>query len=161
MRVVNALVLGTTVALAACRVVGVRAGGTGASCAATATATTPAAYATVVAGADHMISGEVRDALTGKALRGVTVELRQGTYKDVTDSTGSFRFTGISNGTWNITARRYDYASQSALVKLDPGTGANVSFELLSLRCDGGNSTPVDHSGKPRPVPSRPPTRVP
>ncbi|MEU7752063.1 LamG-like jellyroll fold domain-containing protein [Micromonospora sp. NPDC049171] len=50
------------------------------------------------------LTGKVTDANTGAAVAGVTVRLSPGDLTQITSATGTYSFTGIAAGTYNVTA---------------------------------------------------------
>jgi hypothetical protein len=91
------------------------------------------------------LAGTVTDAGTGRPLEGVAVAIdREGGGGGVitmmsqnrTDATGAFRFEGLGDGSYTLTARREGYAVQSRAVRVIPSVDPDpVAFELS--RADG------------------------
>ena len=108
-----------------------------------------------------VVMGMVRDATTGEALGGATVDLRPGGYRTTSDSAGTFRFDVVGVGSKAVSARRYDYTSQSVYVRPEMGAGVDIDFQLVSARCDLDQS-PLDVKvRKPGLIPRGAPPRIP
>ncbi len=121
----------------------------------------PPAYIQRIDSVPGVVTGNVRDASTGAALGGATVELRPGRYETSSDSSGAFRFVGVGIGPKTVSARRSDYVGQSAVVHVEGGAGVDIAFQLAYDRCDR-MGTPVDAIvRKPGVIPRSAPPRIP
>lgn len=123
--------------------------------------TPPAAYVERLDGVPGVVTGDVRDATTGGALRGASVRMEPGGYRATTDSSGTFRFDGIGAGRKTVSARRYTHISQSAVVQVEVDQGAGIAFQLVSDRCDDSISPFSEQVRKPTTVPRSAPPRIP
>ena len=84
----------------------------------------------VAQGATGTVSGVVTAIGTTRALSGVGVTLDDGVHTALTDSTGRFRFTGVSVGDHSLTARRIGFASVTAKIAVAAGDDLGVDVEL-------------------------------
>jgi hypothetical protein len=148
-------------ALVACRTVQVNPSGCRAGPTGSVRRASPAAYVQRTDGRPGVISGDVRDDVTGAALRGASVQMQPGGWQATTDSSGAFRFDAVGVGPLTVSAGRYDHAGQSVRVLLDAGTGVDIAFQLASNRCDGSVGTGELPVRKPGLEPRIPPPRIP
>ena len=148
-------------ALVSCRMVHLNPSGCSAGLTGSALRDGPAAYLQRTDGRPGVISGDVRDDITGEALRSASVRLRPGGYHTTTDSSGAFRFDAVGVGSLTVSVSRYDHVGQSARVLLDAGTGVDIAFQLASNRCDGTVGPGDLQVRKPRLDPRIAPPRIP
>lgn len=156
----TALVAGV-LALSACRTVHLNPSGCRAGLSGAVQRGSPAAYVQRADGLSGVISGDVRDDVTGEALRSASVQVQPGGYQTTTDSAGVFRFDAVGAGSLRVSASRYDHVGQSVMVLLEAGSGADIAFQLASNRCDGGVGAGDLQVRKPRLDPRHPPPRIP
>ena len=74
------------------------------------------------------VSGVVTDAASGAVLAGATVSYSGG--QATTDDSGAYTFTGITEGTYDVSASASGYAAQTLSVTVGPGQAASQNFAL-------------------------------
>lgn len=156
----TALVAGV-LALSSCRTVHLNPSGCRAGLTDSAQRASPAAYVQHTDGLPGVISGDVRDDVTGEALRSASVQMQPGGYHTTTDSSGVFRFDAVGVGSLRVSASRYDHVGQSVMVLVEAGSGADIAFQLASNRCDRGVGAGDLQVRKPGLAPRHPPPRMP
>jgi hypothetical protein len=92
----------------------------------------PREQATAQAGTGT-VSGVVTVVATGRTLADVGVTLDDAAHTTLTDSTGRFRFAGVSAGEHSITARRIGYGAVSAKITVNAGAEVAVDVEFTSV----------------------------
>jgi alpha-L-arabinofuranosidase len=75
------------------------------------------------------ITGTVTDALTGNAIPGATISDGAGTTN--TDGNGVYALSGITEGSYTITASASGYQAQGIIVSVAPSATATVNFSLV------------------------------
>ncbi len=85
-------------------------------------------------GTTGTVSGVVTAIGSTRPLAGVGVTLDDGVHTALTDSTGRFRFTGVSVGDHSLTARRIGFASVTAMIAVAAGGDLGVDVELEASR---------------------------
>jgi hypothetical protein len=90
-----------------------------------ATTTTRGFSLTPLAGS---VSGFVTDAASGSPVSGATVSYSGG--QATTDSSGAYSFTGITEGTYDVSASASGYTAQTLTVTVGPGQAASKNFAL-------------------------------
>jgi hypothetical protein len=78
------------------------------------------------------IVGTVIDAATKKTVSGATVSLDEATRGVVTDEKGSFRITGVADGTHRLRVRRVGYARSAQEVTVTDGAIQTVTIALTA-----------------------------
>ena len=80
-----------------------------------------------------VISGIVKDKITGEPLTGVEVKLADSDVKLYTDFDGRFEIKNVNAGTHNIMINLISYKGTSQRVKVEPGTSASLAIEMKSV----------------------------
>jgi hypothetical protein len=77
------------------------------------------------------INGKVTDSSSGQPIVGASVSYSGGTA--ITDASGSFGLSGVSEGSYTVTAAANGYASQGQTVVVGPGAAVNQNLALAPL----------------------------
>ena len=79
------------------------------------------------------ITGYVKDRNTNEPISGATVSTNTGGYSTTTGSDGGYTLSNVAAGTYNVTASKTGYASQTkSNVTVGPGQTANADFSLVT-----------------------------
>lgn len=79
------------------------------------------------------ISGVVTEAATGNVLGGAGIVTTPATSSTTTNTAGEFFITGVSAGTYTVTASHTGYRNASASVAVTAGNTAIANIELWSI----------------------------
>ncbi|MEP6753182.1 MAG: carboxypeptidase regulatory-like domain-containing protein [Candidatus Dormiibacterota bacterium] len=77
------------------------------------------------------IGGVVTDSLTGQPIAGAVVSYSGGAV--TTNGSGAYSFTGVTEGSYGVSAGRAGYSGQSRQVSVGPGANAAQNFPLAPL----------------------------
>jgi len=80
----------------------------------------------------YTVSGIVTDTDEGYALEGATVAIEETGQTAITDSEGTYSISDIEEGTYDITASKEGYASQTKTVTVDSNTTLNFALEEVT-----------------------------
>jgi Carboxypeptidase regulatory-like domain len=103
------------------------------------------------------VSGVVTDASTGQPVAGATVGISAGAVGSAaqyatTASDGSYSFSGIASGTYNVSAWRYTISGTQPMYKdaqqmqVSVGSSATVNFKLTPIAVPGSRTVPAGHA---------------
>ena len=103
------------------------------------------------------VSGVVTDASTGKPVANATVGISLGQVGSTgqyatTASNGSYSFSGIASGTYNLSAWRYTISGTQPMYKdaqqfsVSVSTSKTVNFSLSSIAVPGSRTVPAGHA---------------
>lgn len=103
------------------------------------------------------VSGVVTDASTGQPVAGATVGISVGAVGSAaqyatTASDGSYSFSGIASGTYNLSAWRYVISGTQPMYKdaqqmqVSVGSSATVNFKLTPIAVPGSRTVPAGHA---------------
>ncbi len=103
------------------------------------------------------VSGVVTDASTGKPVANATVGISLGAVGSTgqyatTASNGSYSFSGIASGTYNLSAWRYTISGTQPLYKdaqqfsVNLSSSQTVNFNLTPIAAPGSRSIPTGHA---------------
>ncbi len=110
----------------------------------------------MVAGSSS-VSGVVTDASTGQPVVNATVGISAGAVGSAgqyatTAADGSYSFSGIASGTYNLSAWRYTISGTQPMYKdaqqmqVSVGSGATVNFNLTPITVPGARTIPAGHA---------------
>lgn len=94
-------------------------------------------FGMVVRGQVFALHGVVTDASSGRAISGATVTISPSYNTTTTDSTGAYVFTGLANGTYNLSVTDSGFTSRVTSIQIN-GTSVVKDVTLAST---GGGST--------------------
>ncbi len=103
------------------------------------------------------VSGVVKDASTGNPVANVEVGISPGAVGSTaqyttTASDGSYSFTGIASGTYNLSASRYSISGTQPFYKdaqqmgVNVSTSSTVNFSLAPIPVPGSRTVPSGHA---------------
>src|SRR5438876_8008637 len=109
---------------------------------------------TALAAGSASVSGVVKDASTGSPVANANVGISTGAVSatasyTTTASDGSYSFTGIAAGTYNLPASRFTISGTQPLYKDSPkfgisvSTSATVNFSLTAISVPGSRTIPT------------------
>src|SRR5579859_3935716 len=110
-----------------------------------------------MAAGSSTVSGVVTDASTGQPVANATVGISVGAVGSAaqyatTAADGSYSFTGIASGTYNLSAWRYVISGTQPMYKdaqqmqVSVSSGATVNFKLTPITVPGSRTVPSGHA---------------